>query len=66
MEWNPCHGARSYVVQTEAAKNNRMIGLPHSFKVALFCEISEAKSQASMQGVCRASDRPRWNVDLEM
>ena len=55
------------MVQTlEAAKTDRIIGPPHSFKVALFSEISEAKSQASMQGVCPASNRPRWNVaDLE-
>ena len=49
MEWNPGHGAPSYMVQTEAAKTPND-GLPHSFKVALLCGISEAKGQTSMQG----------------
>ena len=47
----------------EAAKTDRMIGPPRSFKVALVCEDSEAKGQASAEGFCRASARQRWRVD---
>ena len=46
-----------------ARTNDRMIGPPRSFKVALDCGESEAKGQASTEGFCRASARHRWRVD---